>query len=59
MMDMVSDDKCMLCNKIMEHPYKPMKEWKIDGTLCGDCYSKKIADFYPGEHVRVDLTKDT
>jgi len=43
----------------MEHTYKPMKEWKIDGTLCGDCYSKKLSDFYPGEHVRVDLTEDT
>ena len=59
MMDMVSDDKCTLCNKSMEHTYKPMKEWKIDGTLCSDCYSKKLSDFYPGEHVRVDLTKDT
>ena len=55
---MIPDDKCMLCNKSMEHTYKPMKEWKIDGSLCGDCYSKKISDFYPGEHVRVDLTKD-
>ena len=58
MMDMVPDDKCKLCNKSMEHVFMPMKEWKIDGTLCGDCYSKKISDFYPGEHVRVDLTKD-
>jgi|TARA_Y100000310_G_scaffold27455_1_gene26126 hypothetical protein len=56
---MVVDDKCTLCNKNMEHTYKPMKEWKIDGTLCGECYSKKLSDFYPGEHTRVDLTGDT
>jgi|TARA_B100000508_G_scaffold139536_1_gene138076 hypothetical protein len=59
MMNMVADDKCTLCNKNMEHTYKPMKEWKIDGTLCGECYSKKLSDFYPGEHTRVDLTGDT
>ena len=59
MMNMVADDKCTLCNKNMEYTYKPMKEWKIDGTLCGECYSKKLSDFYPGDHARVDLTKDT
>jgi hypothetical protein len=56
---MITDDKCTLCNKNMEHTYRPMKEWKIDGTLCGECYSKKLSDFYPGEHIRVDLTRDT
>jgi hypothetical protein len=25
--------------------------------LCSKCYSKKIAEFYPGDHVRVDLSK--
>ena len=59
MVNMVVDDKCTLCNKNMEHTYKPMKECKIDGTLCGECYSKKLSDFYPGDHARVDLTKDT
>jgi len=55
---MITDDKCTLCNKNMEYVYKPMREWKIDGTLCSKCYSKKLSDFYPGDHARVDLTKD-
>jgi len=25
--------------------------------LCSKCYSKKISEFYPGEHVRVDLSE--
>ena len=54
---MGSDEKCALCNGNIEHAYVPMKEWKIDGDLCGECYSKKISEFYPGEHERVDLSK--
>ena len=34
--------------------YTPMKEWEISGTICGDCYSKKLSDHYPGDHVRVN-----
>ena len=54
---MGSDKKCALCNGSIEHAYVPMKEWKIDGDLCGECYSKKISEFYPGEHERVNLSK--
>lgn len=35
-----------------------MKEWKIEGPLCGKCYSKKIDEHYPGEHGRVNVDKD-
>ena len=55
-MCMGSDEKCAVCDGDMDHAYLPMKEWKIDGHLCGECYSKKISEFYPGEHVRVDLS---
>jgi translation initiation factor IF-1 len=54
---MKSDKKCTLCDMDIVQVYKPMKEWGIDGHLCGKCYSKKISDFYPGDHVRVDLSE--
>ena len=54
---MGSDEKCALCNGSIEHAYVPMKEWGVDGHLCSKCYSKKISEFYPGEHERVDLSK--
>ena len=52
----MDSEKCAVCDKNIDHAYLPMKEWKIDGHLCGECYSKKISEFYPGEHVRVDLS---
>jgi hypothetical protein len=52
------EEKCILCNNSLETKYIPMEEWKIDGTLCGKCYSKKISEFYPGEHVRVNLSDE-
>ena len=51
-------EKCVLCKDSVETEYAPMEEWKIEGILCGKCYSKKISDFYPGEHVRVNLSED-
>ena len=55
---MKKEEKCVLCQGPVEVKYSPMKEWKIEGTLCGQCYSKKISEFYPGEHVRVNLSDD-
>jgi transcription elongation factor len=46
--------KCTICNDEAEMYFNPMKEWKLDGVLCGDCYSKQLADFYPGDHVRLN-----
>ncbi len=54
---MGSDEKCALCDASIEHPYIPMKEWGIDGHLCGKCYSKKLSEFYPGDHERVNLSE--
>jgi len=51
---MGSNEKCALCDANIEHEYVPMKEWDIDGFLCSKCYSKKLSEFYPGDHVRVD-----
>ena len=55
---MRKQEKCVLCQETVESKYMAMDEWKIEGTLCGKCYSKKIAEFYPGEHVRVNLSDD-
>jgi len=54
---MGSDEKCALCDDEIDHPYLAMKEWDVDGHLCGKCYSKKLSEFYPGEHERVNLSK--
>jgi len=56
-MYMNSNEKCALCDANIEHVFLPMKEWGIDGQLCGKCYSKKIAEFYPGKHERVNLSE--
>ncbi|MDP3781160.1 MAG: hypothetical protein AABX15_02690 [Thermoproteota archaeon] len=52
---MVNEYKCVICGKVMDQKYLPMKEWKINGVMCGKCYSKKISEHYPGKHVRVNL----
>ena len=54
---MGSDKKCILCDASIDFAYLPMKEWGMDGFLCSKCYSKKISEFYPGDHVRVDLSE--
>ena len=54
---MNSNEKCALCDANIELVFLPMKEWCIDGHLCGKCYSKKIAEFYPGKHERVNLSE--
>ena len=52
-----SNGKCTLCGGSIEQVFLPMKEWGIDGPLCGKCYSKKLAEFYPGKHERVNLSE--
>jgi len=51
-------EKCVICGGEIELHFKAMKEWKIDGTMCGKCYSKKLNEYYPGEHVRVNKHLD-
>lgn len=53
-----SSYKCAICSEKTEMRYNPMKEWKIEGVLCGDCYSKQLHDYYPGDHVRVNKDLD-
>ena len=55
---MKDSQKCTLCNGPIELRFTPMKDWGIEGILCGKCYSKKISDHYPGEHVRVNLSDE-
>ncbi len=54
----MSKDNCAICNEKIEVPFKSMEEWKIEGLLCGKCYSKKLSEHYPGEHVRVNKHLD-
>jgi len=54
----MSKDNCAICNEEIEMPYKAMDEWKIEGLLCGTCYSKKLHEHYPGEHIRVNKDLD-
>ena len=51
-------DKCIICSEKIDLYYNSMKEWKIEGSLCGKCYSKKLHEHYPGEHVRVNKHLD-
>ena len=55
---LASKEKCSICNEKVEQRYNPMEEWGIKGTMCGKCYSKKVHEFYPGEHTRVNLDLD-
>ena len=50
-------EKCKTCNGPVEQKFMPMEEWGMEGPMCGKCYSKKIGEHYPGEHVRVDTSK--
>ncbi len=54
---LVEVEKCTLCKNPMPHKYVGMPQWKIEGFLCGSCYSQKINEHYPGEHVRVSMDK--
>jgi len=49
--------RCKACGGEIERTYMPMAEWKTEGPLCGKCYSEKISEQYPGDHVRVDTGK--
>ena len=52
--------KCTQCsNETGNISYKPMEEWKIEGPLCGKCYSSKLEEFYPGDHIRVNRLNES
>ena len=50
--------KCAICSGKIELHYNPMEEWGVEGMICGKCYSKKIDEHYPGDHVRVNKDLD-
>ena len=51
-------DRCVICGEEIQVYYKPMEKWGMEGTMCGRCYSKKIGEYYPGEHVRINKDLD-
>jgi len=51
-------DKCTICSEKIQLHFKAMEEWGIEGLICGKCYSKKLNEHYPGEHVRVNKHLD-
>ncbi len=51
-------EKCAICGEKIQLQYKSMDEWGIEGSICGKCYSKKLSEHYPGEHVRVNKHLD-
>ena len=51
-------EKCVICNETVGFRFKAMEEWGIEGTLCGKCYSKKVDEHYPGDHIRVNKHLD-
>jgi len=51
-------EKCAICGEKTELHFNPMDKWGIEGSICGNCYSKKIKEHYPGEHVRVNKHLD-
>ena len=38
----------------MQQRYVPMKEWGMEGPVCGACYSAGLDEHYPGDHVRIN-----
>ncbi|MDE1842870.1 MAG: hypothetical protein KGH95_04385 [Thaumarchaeota archaeon] len=51
---MEETQQCTLCKGPLDHVYAPMESWNMSGLLCSKCYSKKIAEHYPGTHERVN-----
>jgi hypothetical protein len=40
----------------MTFKYRPMEKWNISGTLCSQCYEKKLMEHYIAPDRR-DVTK--
>lgn len=41
-----NDLKCVLCGNKLTFKYKSMNDWNIPGYMCGNCYDKKLMEFY-------------
>ncbi|MCY3854647.1 MAG: hypothetical protein OXF28_04230 [Thaumarchaeota archaeon] len=48
--------KCKICQEDTIYKYVPMKQWKldVDCILCGKCYSRRIHEYYPGKHKKIN-----
>lgn len=55
---MAREKTCTICKVKVQREFHPMREWNMTGPICGDCYSRKIHNHYPGEHVRVNKELD-
>ena len=51
-------EKCVVCSGKIDLHYNAMEEWEMEGLMCGECYSKKLHEYYPGEHIRVNKHLD-
>ena len=47
-------EKCSVCKNEIDVEYKPMDEWKVEGNICSKCYSQKLEEHYPGDHIRTN-----
>ena len=47
-------EKCSVCKNEIDVEYKPMDERKVEGNICSKCYSQKLEEYYPGEHIRTN-----
>jgi len=54
MIEVKMDKKCSVCNNEIDTEYKPMDEWNLKGSVCSKCYSLKLEEHYPGEHIRTN-----
>ena len=55
---MASKRRCAVCGCEEDVRYNPMRDWDVKGPMCGGCYSKRLHEFYPGDHVRVNTGPD-
>ena len=54
LINLIETQTCSLCSRPLDHVYRPMETWNVKGLLCSKCYSKKISEYYPGTHERVN-----
>ncbi len=43
---------CAICNKQLQHKYKPKKNWSITGYLCNNCYLNKLKIQYDDNNLK-------
>jgi hypothetical protein len=48
--------KCVNCGNTINFRYRAMPQWNISGDLCGECYGKKLTEYYISTDRR-DITK--